>query len=73
MLVLTLFFALVFLLINNYIIALFVNTVIGALISIVNIEKYKQRSEPLLFSDLKWIKEIKFFLNYISLTQIISI
>ncbi|HFQ3425504.1 TPA: sulfatase-like hydrolase/transferase [Streptococcus equi subsp. zooepidemicus] len=72
-LVLTLFFALVFLLINNYIIALFVNTVIGALISIVNIEKYKQRSEPLLFSDLKWIKEIKFFLNYISLTQLISI
>lgn len=70
--ILSLLFLTIFLVSNNFIIGLSLNLFIATAISIVNLEKYKQRNEPLLFSDLKWIREIKFFINYISFWQIIG-
>lgn len=71
--ILTLLFVVLYLITNNFITGSFLSIFTGILIGVINLEKYRQRSEPLLFSDLKWIKEIKFFLSYISLVQIITI
>lgn len=48
------------------------NLFLGIVISVINIEKFKVRSEPFLLSDLAWFREIQFFLDYIPLSTLVA-
>ncbi|VTT00096.1 LTA synthase family protein [Streptococcus dysgalactiae] len=65
-------FTFIYLLLNRYLIATVVNLFLGVAISVINIEKFKVRSEPFLLSDLAWFREIQFFLDYIPLSTLVA-
>lgn len=72
-LILSLFFLLVYVVINRYFYATVLMVNIGFIFSYVNKEKYILRSEPILLTDLKWIKELSFLSNYINFSTIIIV
>lgn len=44
--------------------------ILGIIITVANSIKFSMRNEPLLFSDLSWIKEIRLVISYIDVTLI---
>lgn len=69
-LVLFCLFTLIYLLVNRYLTATVLNLFIGIAVAVINIEKFKVRSEPFLLSDLAWFREITFFLDYIPVSKL---
>ncbi|WP_337979097.1 sulfatase-like hydrolase/transferase [Streptococcus anginosus] len=45
--------------------------ILGVVITVANSIKFSMRNEPLLFSDLSWIKEIRLIMSYIDITLVI--
>ncbi|PHV55630.1 hypothetical protein CS010_10110 [Streptococcus macedonicus] len=60
-----------YLIINRYVITTFLEIVFWGVISLVNYLKQKMRNEPLLVSDISWLKEAKLLTKYIDGTIII--
>ncbi|VTS21017.1 Glycerol phosphate lipoteichoic acid synthase [Streptococcus pseudoporcinus] len=63
--ILTVIFLVVYVLTNRYLASTLFLSTLGIIISIANIIKEKMRSEPLLITDLLWIKEIKTVISFV--------
>lgn len=63
-------FLIIYAIVNRYVLATLLITFSGSVIVLINHFKYTARYEPIVFSDLMWIKDIAFFKDYISLTSI---
>lgn len=70
---LTLLFIIPYLIINRYIPATLLNIILITTFAIINSMKFEARQEPLIVSDLIWIKDIQFFKDYISFNTLIFI
>ncbi|VTS31570.1 Glycerol phosphate lipoteichoic acid synthase [Streptococcus porcinus] len=63
--ILTVIFLVVYVLTNRYLASTLFLSTLGIIISIANIIKEKMRSEPLLITDLLWIREIKTVISFV--------
>ncbi|MEK5288740.1 sulfatase-like hydrolase/transferase [Streptococcus sp. FSL R7-0212] len=62
---LTLVFILFYAILNDYLISTLLVILTTILIGVVNFVKVKMRSEPLLITDIVWIKDIKLILSFL--------
>ncbi len=60
-----------YMIINRYLIATTILIVVGSLLTIANNIKFSMRNEPVLFSDLSWLKSLNMLLSYIDIKVII--
>lgn len=65
-LVLFLLATLVYLLVNRYLAATFLIIGVGVVGAMANMIKEKMRSEPLLITDLVWLRQLKLVVNFVS-------
>lgn len=70
-LVLALINVVFYLIVNRYLIATTILITVGTFLSVANSIKYSMRNEPVLFSDLSWIKDIKMLMTYIDASTVI--
>ncbi|WP_019768985.1 LTA synthase family protein [Streptococcus sobrinus] len=59
-----------YMVVNRYLIATTILIALGTTLSVANQIKYSMRNEPVLFSDLSWLKDIRMLLSYIDVSTI---
>lgn len=60
-----------YLLINRYVITTIILLMLGTVVSVANNIKVNMRSEPLLVTDLVWLKELNVILSFVSQTYVL--
>lgn len=60
-----------YMIINRYLITTTILIVLGSLLTIANNIKFSMRNEPVLFSDLSWLKSLDMLLSYVDIKVII--
>ena len=71
--ILTILFLLIYLVFNRYLFSTLFILIIGTAATVANLLKEKMRSEPLLVTDLTWLKEIKLVISFVDEKIIIYI
>lgn len=64
--ILSVFFLLSYIIFNRFLIASFLNILIGIILVTANSLKFSMRNEPLLVTDLIWIKQIDVILGFVN-------
>lgn len=59
-----------YMVVNRYLVATTILIALGTILSVANEIKFSMRNEPVLFSDLSWLKDIKMLLSYIDASTI---
>ncbi|MGT2929841.1 LTA synthase family protein [Streptococcus dentasini] len=60
-----------YMVVNRYLIATTTLIAVGSLLSVANSIKFSMRNEPVLFSDLSWLKDVGLLLSYVNATAIL--
>ncbi|MCU9533750.1 sulfatase-like hydrolase/transferase [Streptococcus sp. CSL10205-OR2] len=70
--VLAALFMLFYSIVNRFLPATLISIIFGFIISFANAKKFELRNEPLLLSDLSWIREFTFFFDFIDWNIVIT-
>lgn len=69
--VIALFNLLLYMIVNRILRTTTFIVILGIIITVANSIKFSMRNEPLLFSDLSWVKEIRLVISYIDITLVL--
>lgn len=71
--ILTLIFFIVYLVLNRYLLTTIISVLVAFALSFANAMKMTMRAEPLLLTDLVWIKELTFLTGFVEKTLLVQI